>query len=100
MCVKRTGKRRSKLDRHAFNGIFIGYTATDTNIRYIDVNTRIVKKSHHAIFDEAWYLQLKRPPFAQMLYDIGLETISDKPITAPHLPALYPPLKMPSKLPS
>jgi hypothetical protein len=73
VCVKRTGKRRSKLDKHAFNGIFLGYTATDENIRYIDVNTRIVKTSHHAIFDEAWYLQPKRPPFAQMLFDVGLE---------------------------
>jgi hypothetical protein len=50
VCVKRTGKRRSKLDRHAFTGIFLGYTATDENIRYIDVNTRVVKTSHHAIF--------------------------------------------------
>ena len=73
VCVKRTGKRRSKLDRHDFTGIVVGYTATDENIRYIDVNTRMVKSSHHAIFDEAWYLQPKRPPFAQMLYDVGLE---------------------------
>lgn len=70
VCVKRTGKRRSKLDRHSFTGIFIGYTATDNNIPYINVNSRIVKRSHHAIFDEAWYLRPKRPPFAQMLYDI------------------------------
>jgi hypothetical protein len=33
----------------------------------------MVKSSHHAIFDEAWYLQPKHPPFAQMLYDVGLE---------------------------
>lgn len=33
----------------------------------------MVKSSHHAIFDEAWYLQPKCPPFAQMLYDVGLE---------------------------
>jgi hypothetical protein len=26
VCVKRTGKRRSKLDQHSFSGIFIGYT--------------------------------------------------------------------------
>jgi hypothetical protein len=32
VCVKRTGKRRSKLDRHDFSGIFLGYTATDENI--------------------------------------------------------------------
>jgi hypothetical protein len=73
VCVKRTGKRRSKLDQHSFTGIFLGYTATDENIRYIDVSSRLVQTSHHAIFDEAWYLQPQRPPFAQMLYDVGLE---------------------------
>jgi hypothetical protein len=89
VCVKRTGKRRSKLDKHAFSGIFLGYTATDENIHYIDVNTRIVKTSHHAIFDEAWYLQPKCPPFAQMLFDVGLEPdftaipTPESPIIAP-----------------
>jgi hypothetical protein len=73
VCVKRTGKHRSKLDQHSFTGIFLGYTATDENIRYIDVSSRLVQTSHHAIFDEAWYLQPQRPPFAQMLYDVGLE---------------------------
>jgi hypothetical protein len=38
VCVKVTGKRRAKLDRHDFNGIFIGYTATDDNIKYIDID--------------------------------------------------------------
>jgi hypothetical protein len=73
VCVKRTGKRRSKLDQHSFTGIFLGYTATNENIRYIDVSSRLVQTSHHAIFDEAWYLQPQQPPFAQMLYDVGLE---------------------------
>lgn len=33
----------------------------------------MVKTSHHAVFDEAWYLQPKRPPTAQLLYDMGME---------------------------
>jgi hypothetical protein len=37
VCVKRTGHRRSKLDRHDFSGIFIGYTTSDHNIAYIDL---------------------------------------------------------------
>lgn len=93
VCVKRTGKRRSKLDRHNFTGIFLGYTATDKNIRYVDVNSHIVKTSHHAIFDEAWYLQPHRPPFAQMLYDIGLEYVPDEipaPPIGPPPKACYP----------
>jgi hypothetical protein len=103
VCVKRTGKRRSKLDKHDFTGIFLGYTATDENIRYIDVNTRIVKTSHHAIFDEAWYLQKNRPPFAQMLYDIGLEYIPETIPAPPQGPpphAPYPPIHKPTKTPT
>ena len=72
VCVKRTGSRRSKLDRHDFKGIFLGYTATDQNTIYLDPDTGVVKSSHHAEFDEAWYLQPTRPPAAQLLYDLGV----------------------------
>jgi hypothetical protein len=97
VCVKPTGKRRSKLDRHNFTGIFVGYTATDENIHHIDVNTRIEKSSHHAIFDEAWYLQKRRPPFAQMLYDAGLEPDVELviPTSAPPKLPPFPPLALP-----
>jgi len=81
VCVKRTGSRRCKLDRHDFTGIFLGYTATDQNITYLDLDSGIVKTCHHAIFDEAWYLQPSRPPAAQLLYDLGLEA-DDEPMTA------------------
>ncbi len=50
---------------------------TDQNIKYIDLNTGVVKTSHHATFDEAWYLQASRPPAAQLLYDMGLEFEDD-----------------------
>ena len=83
VCVKRTGHRRSKLDRHDFPGIFLGYTATNQNIRYIDLNSGIVKRSHHAIFDEAWYLQDRRPPAAQLLYDLGLQEPPNIPTSVP-----------------
>jgi hypothetical protein len=68
VCVKRSGDRRTKLD--------LGYTATDQNIVYIDLDSGIVKHSHHATFDEAWYLQPARPPAAVLLYDLGLELMS------------------------
>ena len=44
---------------------------------YLDLTSGIVKSCHHAIFDEAWYLQPTRPPAAQLLYDLGLEADSD-----------------------
>jgi hypothetical protein len=60
------------LDRHDFKGIFLGYTATDQNIVYLDLDLGVVKCSHHAQFDEAWYLQPTRPPAPQLLYDLGV----------------------------
>lgn len=33
----------------------------------------MVKTTHYAIVDEAWYFQPKCPPFTQMMYDVGLE---------------------------
>jgi len=79
VCVKRTGDRRSKLDRHDFHGIFLGYASTDQNICYLNSNIGLVKRSHHAQFDEAWYLQPSRPPAAQLLYDLGLEADDEHP---------------------
>jgi hypothetical protein len=73
VCVKRSGPRNAKLDKNNFTGIFLGYTATDNNIEYLDLTTGTVKRSHHARFDEAWYLQPARPPAAQLLYDLGIE---------------------------
>jgi hypothetical protein len=72
VCVKRSGSRQSKLDQHDFKGIFLGYSATDHNIVYLDLDSGVVKRSHHAKFDEAWYLQQSRPPAAQLLYSLGM----------------------------
>ena len=72
VCVKHSGSRRSKLDRHDFKGIFLGYSAMDHNIIYLDLDSGVVKRSHHAKFDEAWYLQQSCPPAAQLLYSLGV----------------------------
>jgi hypothetical protein len=85
-----------------FTGIFLGYTATDQNVRYIDLNTGVVKTSHHATFDEAWYLQPTRPPAAQLLYDMGLEyeddTDGDGTITQNDIPNVpLPPTVTPTR---
>jgi hypothetical protein len=71
------GKRRSKLDCHDFKGIFLEYTATDQNIIYLDMDYERVKPSHHAQFDEEWYLQPSRPPAPQLLYDLGVRPDED-----------------------
>jgi hypothetical protein len=73
MCVKQTGNWRGKLDHHDFIGILIGYTALAQNIIYIDLKSGLVKCSHHAQFNEAWYLQPHHPPAVQLLYNLGLK---------------------------
>ena len=57
--VKQSRDQRSKLDCHDITGIFLGYTASDHNIQYLDMESRLVKTSHHAVFDKAWYMQPK-----------------------------------------
>jgi hypothetical protein len=89
ICVKRTGHRRAKLDKHDFTGIFIGYTATDSNVCYIDLHSGQVKTSHHAVFDECWFHQEWRPPAAQLLYDLGVKLSGSKP--APPMPSVQEP---------
>jgi hypothetical protein len=74
VCVKVSGTRHCKLDHHDFTGIFLGYTATDQNIMYLDLTSGIIKSCHHAIFDEAWYLQPHHPPAAQLLYHLSIES--------------------------
>jgi hypothetical protein len=54
VCVKQTGDRRSKLEKHNFAGLFLGYTSTDQNICYLDLNSGNTKTCHHATFDKAW----------------------------------------------
>ncbi len=77
VCVQRTGMGRAKLDRHDFRGSFLGYTATDQNVIYMDIDSGQVKSSHHAFFDEAWYMQQSRPPAAQLLFDYGIVALED-----------------------
>ncbi len=77
VCVKHSGSCRCKLDLHNFTGIFLGYTATNQNIVYLDMTTGIVKSCHHMVFDEAWYLQPTQPPAAQPLYNLDLEAETD-----------------------
>jgi hypothetical protein len=48
VCVRRTGAQRAKLDHHDFTGIFLGYLASDQNILYFNLESGLVKLSHHA----------------------------------------------------
>jgi hypothetical protein len=100
VCVEGSGDRSGKLDCNDFTGIFLGFTATNHNIRYLDLESGLVKCSHHANFDEVWYLQPSRLPAAQLLYDLGLEVdpeddpkdlTTTSPVPWPLLPTCNPP---------
>ena len=73
------GQRRAKLDKHTYDGIFLGYGSTDKHIRYMDVNTLREKLTTHATFDEAHYTSEHKPPGPQLLYNLGIYSPS-----APH----------------
>ena len=106
VCVKRSDKRRVKLDKHSFSGIVIGYTDTIKNVRHINSTTVLIKMYGHTTFDEAWYCAASRPPAAQLLYDLGLvvedgnggeDVVMKKEVRDP---APYPPCPGASDIPS
>ena len=77
--AKKTGKRPAKLDGHTASGIFLGYTATMKNCRYIDDKTGQIKIATHAIFDEAQMTSKPQetPISAQTLQRLGYSSSSD-----------------------
>jgi hypothetical protein len=91
---RRNGARPAKLDKHTYDGVFLGYTATCANISYVDVHTGRVKicqaPSH---FDESHFSTSRRPPGPQFLFDLGLH--STLPSSRAHLtPSLVPALSV------
>jgi hypothetical protein len=71
-CVKCSGVWHSKLDKHDFKEVFLGYTTMNHNIVYLDFDFGVIKQSLHAQFDKAWYLQASQPPAVQLLYELGV----------------------------
>jgi hypothetical protein len=80
--VKHPGKRPTKLDLHTSAGRFLGYTATDKNIYYIDNTTRRIKIATHCTFDVAGMTlpPLKQSPASKALQQAGF-TQSTQPDT-------------------
>ncbi len=73
VCIKCSGDRSGKLDHNDFTGIILSFTATNHHIGYLNLESGVVKRSHHAQFDKAWYLQPSRLLTAQLLYNLGWE---------------------------
>ncbi len=61
---------------------------------YLDLDLGLVKQSHHAQFDKAWFIQDSHPPAAQLLYNLGMEpdgnTYSEMDVIAPDIESDFP----------
>lgn len=55
LTVRHPGRRPAKLDQHASQGIFLGYTATHKNVYYLDSGTKQIKIGTHVVFDEVGF---------------------------------------------
>ena len=80
---RRPNQPAAKLDRHTYHGIFLGYTGNNANIRYIDLLSGVVKVGATLSFDEAHYMSVDRPPAAQLLYDMGMQTLPSEHAKTP-----------------
>ena len=40
---RRNGARPAKLDKHTYDGIFLGYTSTCSNVQYVDIQAGCIK---------------------------------------------------------
>jgi hypothetical protein len=76
--VRHLGKRPAKLDLNTSVGTFLGYTATEKNIVYMDSITKHFKTATHVIFDEAGMTlpQTDLTPAAKLLQQVGLRPIN------------------------
>jgi hypothetical protein len=66
--VRPPGRRPSKLELHVNHGRFLGYTATWTQIHYLDLRTNSIKTSVHVRYDEGMSeLKVPTPNYRQLL---------------------------------
>ena len=52
--ARELGQQKAKLDHHTAEGIFVGFTATDCNVYFINDETGTVQTGQHVIFDKAY----------------------------------------------
>ena len=62
--ARKPGGKRKKLRDNYNEGVFVGYTATMSNIIYIDSITGRESRAKHVIFDESNFTCIPMPPGA------------------------------------
>ena len=76
--VRKPGRRIGKVSSQCYNGIFLRYAKTMRNFVYLDSQTKRIKTSSHAVFDEAHFSQQIQPRGAQILMRHGYTPPSNK----------------------
>jgi hypothetical protein len=69
---KKAGKRNTAADPNSYDGIFLGYRATQDNIRYWDMNAQQERSATHMGQDEVQYgdAPAKRSPASKHLIEV------------------------------
>jgi dUTP pyrophosphatase len=81
--AKRPGEQQTKLDHHTSTGIFLGFTATNKNARYIDESTGTIKVGTHINYNEACMtLPSHKTPIATKTLEI-LGYSKESPVPTP-----------------
>ena len=70
--TRKSGNRTLKISKHSYSGIFLRYAKTMKNIVYYYTNTRKIKTTTYAKFDEAHYAHSNKPPGAELLMELGM----------------------------
>ena len=80
---RKPGKRRPKISKHSYNGIFLRYAKTMKNIVYLDLKTRQIKTSTFAKFDEEHFSYESKPPGAKILIEMGMKEMDKTELQPP-----------------
>ena len=86
--TRKPGHRHPKISKHSYSGIFLRYAKTMKNIVYLDTNSKKIKTTTYAKFDEAHFSYANKPPGAQILINLGLKSTMNKDTPANDPPTL------------
>lgn len=72
--AKKTQQNQNQLDTNHFNGIFLGYRATQDNILFWDTDAQRTRTAKHCSMDEFQYGEdaQNRSPAARLYLDIAM----------------------------
>ena len=97
--VKKPSDRPTKLDPHAYDGLFLRHASTTKNIVYWDPTTSREKTARHVTTDEFHFGSANRPPGATQVIQAACPTLPAGGAKPPAPPILVVPLDLPPPIP-